>query len=254
MPVNHAAENVLGTIGTICWTIQVIPQVIKSYREKSTEGLSAWLMFLWAFSGLFLGVYVVVRDINIPLILQPELFTALAALSWAQCLYYGQKKSKLLVALSYLSFMSLFAGIQVGLVFAFRASPNERALQAFGILSAVIISLGLVPQYVEIWKRKELMRGPTGISMLFMAVDMGGGLFSCLSLVFKPKFDGVAAATYLAVVILDGVIVIAALILNPRAKKRRERQVSDPETLGSIPPKPAEKDTQTTATHLPVEP
>ncbi|KAG8917486.1 hypothetical protein FRC01_002424 [Tulasnella sp. 417] len=157
MPVNHVAENVLGTIGTILWTIQVIPQVIKSYREKSTEGLSAWLMFLWAFSGLFLGVYVVVKNINIPLILQPQLFTALAALSWAQCLYYGAKKTKLFTVLSYLTFMSLFGGIQTGLVFAFKATHNERALQAFGILSAVIISVGLIPQYVEIWKRKEVL-------------------------------------------------------------------------------------------------
>lgn len=250
MPANHVAENVLGTIGTILWTIQVIPQVIKSYRDKSTEGLSAWLMFLWAFSGLFLGVYVVVQNINIPLIIQPQLFTALAALSWAQCLYYGGKKTKLFAALSYLTFMSLFGGIQAGLVFAFKASRNERALQAFGILSAVIISVGLIPQYMEIWKRKEVL----GISMLFMAVDMGGGLFSVLSLVFKPKFDGVAAATYLAVIILDGVIVVAALILNPRAKKRRDRQVSGTETLGSVVRGSTEKEPQTTTTHVPVEP
>ncbi|KAG8899048.1 hypothetical protein FRC00_001987 [Tulasnella sp. 408] len=248
MPDNHVAENVLGTIGTILWTIQVIPQVIKSYREKSTEGLSAWLMFLWAFSGLFLGVYVVVKNINIPLILQPQLFTALAALSWAQCLYYGGKKTKLFAALSYLTFVSLFGGIQTGLVFAFKASRNERALQAFGILSAVIISVGLIKRWILV------DAVPVGISMLFMAVDMGGGLFSVLSLVFKPKFDGVAAATYLAVIILDGVIVVAALILNPRAKKGRDRQVSGTETLDSVVRGSKEKEPHPTTTHVPVEP
>lgn len=90
--------------------------------------------------------------------------------------------------------------------------------------------------------------------MLFMAVDMGGGLFSVLSLVFKPKFDGVAAATYLAVIILDGVIVVAALILNPRAKKRRDRQVSGTETLDSVVRGSKEKEPQTTTTHVLVEP
>lgn len=40
-----------------------------------------------------------------------------------------------------------------------------------------------------------------GISMLFLAIDMSGGLFSVLSLVFKPTFDVVAALTYLAVIV-----------------------------------------------------
>lgn len=68
------------------------------------------------------------------LILQPQLFTALAALSWAQCLYYGGKKTKLFVALSYLTFMSLFGGIQTGLVFAFK------------------VRLDLIPSLPEIYK------------------------------------------------------------------------------------------------------
>jgi uncharacterized protein with PQ loop repeat len=41
---NHAAENVLATIGAICWTIQIIPQIWKSWREKSTHGLSMGLV------------------------------------------------------------------------------------------------------------------------------------------------------------------------------------------------------------------
>jgi hypothetical protein len=63
MPVNSIAENVLGTIGmlpydfwrsltiytvtgTILWTGQLAPQVWKSWREKSTSGLSPWLVFV----------------------------------------------------------------------------------------------------------------------------------------------------------------------------------------------------------------
>lgn len=62
MPTNSVAENVFGTLGesfvsfqifisidvyslgTICWSGQILPQIWKSYREKSTEGLSHWLM------------------------------------------------------------------------------------------------------------------------------------------------------------------------------------------------------------------
>ena len=40
--------------------------------------------FLWGLSGAFLGVYVVVQNLNIPLILQPQLFGILCMISWAQ--------------------------------------------------------------------------------------------------------------------------------------------------------------------------
>ena len=34
-------------LGTICWTVQLIPQVWKSWRAKSTEGLSHWLVYVF---------------------------------------------------------------------------------------------------------------------------------------------------------------------------------------------------------------
>jgi len=88
MVVNIVAENVFGTIGTICWSVQLIPQIVKSYRTKSTTGLSEWLLLLWAISGSFLGVYVIVQNLNIPLILQSQFFAALSTISWIQCQYY----------------------------------------------------------------------------------------------------------------------------------------------------------------------
>lgn len=44
MRPNAAAENALGTLGTVFWTIQMLPQIWKSWRSKSTEGLSPWLV------------------------------------------------------------------------------------------------------------------------------------------------------------------------------------------------------------------
>lgn len=40
--------------------------------------------FFWGLSGAPLGVYVIVQDLNIPLIIQPHAFAALSILSWAQ--------------------------------------------------------------------------------------------------------------------------------------------------------------------------
>lgn len=44
LPVNHAAENALATLGAVLWSIQIIPQLVLSYRTKSTKGLSENLM------------------------------------------------------------------------------------------------------------------------------------------------------------------------------------------------------------------
>jgi hypothetical protein len=41
------------------------------------------------------------------------------------------------------------------------------------------------PQYWEIYRLKEVV----GISLIFMAVDIAGGLFSLLSLIFREEFD-----------------------------------------------------------------
>jgi len=84
------SANVLGTIGTILWCVQLVPQVYRNYRTKSTEGLPATMMFLWALCGVPFGVYAIVQNFNIPIQIQPLCFCALCLLSWAQCLRYGR--------------------------------------------------------------------------------------------------------------------------------------------------------------------
>ncbi|GJE91235.1 PQ-loop repeat-containing protein [Phanerochaete sordida] len=225
MPANAVAENVLGTLGTVCWMIQLLPQVWKSWREKSTEGLSDYLVLMWSISAWFLGVYAIVQDLNVPLIVQPQIFGFLSLVSWAQCQYYGRKRPlKVCVALFTIVILCQ-AGFEVGMVYAVRPSfraGNLRGTQFFGIMASTIISLGLFPQYYEIYKYREVI----GISIPFIAIDLLGGVFSDLSLVFKSKFDVIAGVAYSLVVVLDGVVIVLALILNPLARKRRRREAA----------------------------
>jgi len=51
------------------------------------------------------------------------------------------------------------------------------------------ITIDARPQYWEIYKLKQVV----GISMTFMAIDIAGGLFSVLSLIFREDFDVTAA-------------------------------------------------------------
>ncbi|KAF7301030.1 hypothetical protein MIND_00666800 [Mycena indigotica] len=227
MPANRVAENVFGTMGTICWTVQLTPQVWKSYRDKSTQGLSPWLVLCWGISAGFFGVYAIVQNLNIPLIIQPQLFGLLCMVSWGQCQYYGSPRPKRHSLLLGLAALLLLGGVEAAMVFSIRPSMNPRAIMFFGIFSSVLLALGLLAQYYEIYQRKEVV----GVSILFMTIDLMGGVFSDLSLVFKPKFDGIAAISYSIVIAMDAGVILSALLLNPRARRRR-RRVEDGEIRG----------------------
>ncbi|CAI7670954.1 unnamed protein product [Penicillium viridicatum] len=55
------ASNVLGTIGTVLWCIQLIPQVWYNWRRKNTEGFPAAMVFLWASCSVPMGAYLILQ-------------------------------------------------------------------------------------------------------------------------------------------------------------------------------------------------
>jgi len=94
--------------------------------------------------------------------------------------------------------MILSGAVEVLLILVSRPA-YERGISApvklFGILSVVIIAMGLLPQYWEIYKLGEVR----GISYIFIVIDMLGGILNDLSLAFSSEFDGLAAASYTSV-------------------------------------------------------
>jgi len=186
-------------------------------------------MLLWGFSSVFQGVYVLVQKINVPLMVQPQLFGFLCLVSWGQCQYYGRQRSKKLVLLLTLAVMAFSGILELVLVLVLRRIPASReatrdgVLKAMGILASVLIAVALFPQYYEIYKHKAVI----GISLLFMGIDMLGGVLNDLSLVFKEEFDVVAAAQYTVVVVLDGVIVAIWAWFKVRDWRLRRKAVVD---------------------------
>lgn len=87
-PDTSIAATVLGTIGTVFWCIQLLPQIYFNYKLKDTEGLPALMMMLWAVSAVPFGVYAVVQNFAIPLLIQPPVFCALSLVTWAQIMVY----------------------------------------------------------------------------------------------------------------------------------------------------------------------
>ncbi|KAM0746848.1 hypothetical protein T439DRAFT_329536 [Meredithblackwellia eburnea MCA 4105] len=175
-------ENVFGTLGTVLWCIQLLPQVYLNYKRKTTQGLSVWLYLGWLLSGLCLGPYVIYQNINIPIIVQPQCYGSLCAIIFIQMLYYDRKWKPWKGVAVFSTYMVVGAGWQVGIWEAMKAADKNGVKgvpMAFGILSAIFLSGGFGPQIYQIWfKDREVI----GISYLFLALDSGGAVASIMSL------------------------------------------------------------------------
>lgn len=134
---------------------------------------------------MFLGVYAICQNLSVPIILQPQSFGLLSAISVAQCMYYGQKRSKRVCIGFVAAFTVIMASFEVGMVWAIRVSqsPYSRSLMGiadglsrcvlriaqagldrgvdwpvtlFGSISAALLAGALIPQYLEIYRLKEV--------------------------------------------------------------------------------------------------
>ncbi|KAF4435759.1 integral membrane [Fusarium acutatum] len=181
------AANILGTLGAVCWSIQLIPQIIVNYRRHNATGLQPSMMMLWAWAGVPLGVYNIVKEFNIALRIQPQILTLLSLVTWIQCYYYERVQ-----ALSPLTRNeakeSVMGGIQAGLIIALRIAKSrslEWPLILMASLSAALLAAGVLTHYWDIWKHRTVR----GISFLFVAIDAAGDVFSLVSVFFQPELD-----------------------------------------------------------------
>ncbi|OCF35448.1 hypothetical protein I316_03000 [Kwoniella heveanensis BCC8398] len=220
MPDNKTTENILATVGAVLWAIQGIPQVVKSYRTQSTKGLSPYLMLLWMASGLFFCTYVVTRDLAIPAVIQPHASLIIYTISWGQCLYYSCGYSlikTILCAGGALLAGAAFEGASIAGLLAGKRHGTEIPMVVYGYASTVIAVIGILPQYYEIYKQKEVI----GLSITFVITDLVGAVCLIAALFLRERVDIAGLATYALTFAMVLGIVILALILNPLAARRR---------------------------------
>ena len=174
----------------------------------------------WGVSSIFLGAYAILRWLNIPLIVQAQLFGFLCFLCWGQVrcvalsslssihliLYFSAStmvsNAHVLVSITITVLLMATNGLlEYILVFTIKTrtgpSGTHGPTTVIGIIASVLLSVALLPQYWEIYKLKEV----TGVSITFLLIDILGGVFNNLSLVFKEKFDVVASLTYTLVIV-----------------------------------------------------
>ena len=176
-----ASANTLGTIGAICWSIQLLPQIFINYRRHNTIGLQPSMMLLWASAGVPLGVYNIVEHFNIALRIQAQILSLLSLITWAQCCYYGKKWStgKCFAVVTLIA--CFIGGKETPLILPIRISatrPIQWPLTFMSMLAAVLLAAGVLRHYWDIWTHRSVR----GISWLFVGIDAAGDLFSLISL------------------------------------------------------------------------
>ena len=63
----------------------------------------------------------ITQDLNVPLIVQPQLFGLFSLLSWGQCMYYGEtRRSRLWCALVLGGTLAIWGSLEAALVFSLR--------------------------------------------------------------------------------------------------------------------------------------
>ncbi|GAA5890939.1 hypothetical protein JCM6882_008861 [Rhodosporidiobolus microsporus] len=227
---NAAAANVLGVLGAVFWSIQLIPQIIVNYRRHHAKGLQSSMMLLWAAAGVPLGAYNIASELNIALRVQPQILAFLSLLTFTQVKYYKKARGARYpphttpsLTSSFLQHWSIkhcalvlsiacaiMGGIQAGLIFALYAAEDahlEWPYILMAVLAAVLLCLGVGRHYVDVWQHHEVR----GVSLLFVGIDAAGDLTSLLSVFFEEEVDYVATAAYAAELALwTGILSLAA--------------------------------------------
>lgn len=89
-----------------------------------------------------------------------------------------------------------------------------------GILSAVLLAIGLIPPYIELWKHQGRV---IGLSFRFLAIDFSGAFFSLMALVAQEHFDVLGGVSYISVMVMEIGIVSSHLIWFWRTRYARKR-------------------------------
>lgn len=155
------------------------------------------MMFLWALSAVPFGVYTIVQNFNIPLQIQPPVFCLLSLVCWAQTLVYNNNYAPWRAGLLAMAMGTIFGGIEVVLIMTFHSqhiTDLAWPIMVIGISAAILLAVGLLPPYLELWKRKGKV---VGISFVFLGLDWLGAFFSLMGVVSQDTFDLLGGCLYI---------------------------------------------------------
>ncbi|QPG76789.1 hypothetical protein FOA43_004183 [Brettanomyces nanus] len=157
------------------------------------------MTLLWCLCTPFFAVYFVSEDASIPIQLQPHMFGILCWIVYIQVMLYppvSRPKKQIIIRAG--GFILFWAAVEIASVIPLRKLYMDRGVTwpilIYGIIASILLALGLIPPYFELYKRQGRV---IGINFIFLATDLSGAIFSLASLAVDPaNFDIMGAIIY----------------------------------------------------------
>ncbi|PMD14191.1 hypothetical protein NA56DRAFT_736319 [Hyaloscypha hepaticicola] len=192
------------------------------------------MMLLWSVCAVPFGVYAIAQNFNIPIQVQPQVFGTFCLISWGQTLIYHEQVIS--------CHKSLHASLQLSVIGRY---PKNRTLTTkplsdrgisfpmiiIGVIASILLVAGLLPPYVEIYKRRGRV---IGINFIFLTIDWMGAFFSLMALVAQNTFDVLGGVLYILCVFIEGGIFISHIIWRFRTRKIRAQAKEEGKTFDDI--------------------
>lgn len=171
-----------------------------------------------------MAIFLVSEDSNIALCIQPHLFGFFCFIVYLQVMYYPPiERSKKDILWRGGLFLLFQIAIEVGCIIPFRRLHSRGVtwpILMFGIIANVVLIIGLIPPYFELWKRNGRV---IGINFGFLSMDIAGAVFSLLSLITaKGKLDIMGCVIYSVVGCMELGIMVSHLVWMVRFRGRHQ--------------------------------
>ncbi|ODV83316.1 hypothetical protein CANARDRAFT_177793 [[Candida] arabinofermentans NRRL YB-2248] len=238
----NTIANVLSTIGTVLWCVQLSPQIYFLWKRKDATGFPPIFMFLWCASGSPFGVYFIVSDSYLPMQIQPQLFMFLCSIAWIQAMYYPpysipKKRIFLYAFLFYSISLAIELGFGIPLKKVYKDGTTWPSL-VFGIIASIVLAAGLLPPYFELSKRQGRV---VGINFIFLMMDTAGAVFSMASQLIGD-IDVMGMILYAVIIVMECGLYCSQIIWYIRFRVLRKERLEDEEGTSDDNINEADKD------------
>lgn len=212
-------SDVCGVVGTLGFMLMLLPQVAENARNKSTEGLSMALVFLWHAAAILSAAFFLCSD-DLFMILSMASFATCCSIIEGQYVGYSSKKGPgpncLILAVSALG-VTVSTGIVFLLVMLFKAVPASTT-PVGDITPSFLLGLGFLPQYytfLSTWSIKGYSFGVT-------AFDVTASVANTVVLLGSNMAFAEAAASaapFLVIICMHAGLVILAAVITCSSKR-----------------------------------
>lgn len=216
----------LGAVGTVCFTLMMLPQTVLNFQRRSTEGLSLGMMLMWHASGLlYAGFLLAQPGSSVWLIASMGSFSFLSCIIESQMVAFhpSVKRGQLAILLGGTVLLcAVSVLITIGLQWSMLIMSPAMEFVVGSLGPSVLVGAGFLPQ---IWVFLTTM-SIEGYSFGVTAMDVIGSAAN-MAVLMSPAgmtwAQGFAAATpFLTIIAMHAVLVSVALgvcFVNRTSKK-----------------------------------